>query len=595
MPDPALEQTGVEPQYRQQWRDAVLAIDLLAAYPGNNLSVRLRGAASPARERWLQLLKERLEENREPVRLPPNTPVESLLSGVDVVASLLSGRICQRRGLLERVAGSPLLVPMAERLEAPVATMLAKALEQEVRGGRDLPLQSSPVSLIALDEAVSDHHQLPTVLADRLMIDIRLDGIDLATVESGATCIPASLALAPVPALVSPDIEEKIALLALAFGAASLRKHLHISSLAKLVAGLDGNPDVDEQHVISAARLVLGVLPEPECVDVSEENVTDPSPPEPADNTCDTDTSSENTGDRPLDDLLVAALAANPDVVGALTKDDKHKAARNARSGKSGNRTLKSTRGRPVGLTPRAPHAAARPNVAATLRAAIPKQRIRNPEALHKGWSPDLGLRVMPQDFRYIRYKHRTESTAIFAVDASGSTALARLAEAKGAVELLLADCYVRRDSVALVAFRGKVAETLLEPTRSLVRAKRSLSALPGGGATPLANGILRSLELAEHARQRGQTPLVVYLTDGRGNVTLSGEIDRKAATEDAERLARRGALHGIRSILIDIAARPKPSAQALANAMEADYCPLPHVTATAVSGLVSWYIRKPA
>jgi magnesium chelatase subunit D len=88
------------------------------------------------------------------------------------------------------------------------------------------------------------------------------------------------------------------------------------------------------------------------------------------------------------------------------------------------------------------------------------------------------------------RFKQRRETTTIFVVDASGSAALHRLAEAKGAVELLLADCYVRRDRVAMLAFRGKGAELMLPPTRSLVRAKRSLAGLPGGGGTPLAAGM---------------------------------------------------------------------------------------------------------
>jgi magnesium chelatase subunit D len=65
-------------------------------------------------------------------------------------------------------------------------------------------------------------------------------------------------------------------------------------------------------------------------------------------------------------------------------------------------------------------------------------------------------LKILPSDFRYIRFRHRTESTAIFAVDASGSTAMERLAEAKGAIELLLGDCYVRRDHVALITFAGE-------------------------------------------------------------------------------------------------------------------------------------------
>ena len=106
-----------------------------------------------------------------------------------------------------------------------------------------------------------------------------------------------------------------------------------------------------------------------------------------------------------------------------------------------------------------------------------------------------------------------------------GSSALHRLAEAKGAVELLLADCYVRRDSVAVLAFRGRSAELLLPPTRSLVRAKRSLAELPGGGGTPLAAGIDAARELAFAVRRRGDTAVVVVLSDGRANLA-HGDLD---------------------------------------------------------------------
>jgi len=97
---------------------------------------------------------------------------------------------------------------------------------------------------------------------------------------------------------------------------------------------------------------------------------------------------------------------------------------------------------------------------------------------------------VRRDDFRVRRFAERAEATTIFAVDASGSAAAARLAEAKGAVELLLAEAYVARTQVALVAFRGTGAEAVLPPTRSLARAKRVLADLAGGGGTPLAAGL---------------------------------------------------------------------------------------------------------
>ncbi len=65
----------------------------------------------------------------------------------------------------------------------------------------------------------------------------------------------------------------------------------------------------------------------------------------------------------------------------------------------------------------------------------------------------------------------------------------------------------MRRDRVAVLAFRGRGAQLLLPPTRSLVRAKRSLAGLPGGGGTPLAAGIDAGSALAGDVRRRGGTP----------------------------------------------------------------------------------------
>ena len=199
------------------------------------------------------------------------------------------------------------------------------------------------------------------------------------------------------------------------------------------------------------------------------------------------------------------------------------------------------------------------------------------------GTSPGRRIEIRIDDLRIHRFTQPTETTTVFVVDASGSLAANRLAEVKGAVELLLAECYVRRDQVALLAFRGKGAELLLPPTRSLARAKRSLSGLPGGGATPLASAIDAALGLADGIRRRGQTPVLVFMTDGRANVARDGTAGRVRAEADAHDAARAAAFAGFRILLVDAAPRPQQPARALAASLGALYIPLPRAEAGAL------------
>jgi magnesium chelatase subunit D len=196
-------------------------------------------------------------------------------------------------------------------------------------------------------------------------------------------------------------------------------------------------------------------------------------------------------------------------------------------------------------------------------------------------------LQVRAGDFRLRRFQQRVQATTIFAVDASGSAALHRLAEVKGAVELLLADCYVRRDEVALIAFRGDRAEVVLPPTRALARAKRALAGMPGGGGTPLALGLDTARELAVTLARRGAAPRVVLLTDGRANVARSGARGGADAQRDAEESARALRAAGVATMIIDTAPRPRGELAALAALAGARYCPLPHADAQSLSKLV--------
>jgi magnesium chelatase subunit D len=194
---------------------------------------------------------------------------------------------------------------------------------------------------------------------------------------------------------------------------------------------------------------------------------------------------------------------------------------------------------------------------------------------------------VRRADFRIRRFVERTGTTVLFMVDASGSSAIQRLGEAKGAIEVLLAESYARRDRVSLMAFRGQGTEMLLPPTRALARARKVLAALPGGGGTPLAHAIDAALEQALAIRRGGSAAMVVLLTDGRANIARDGTPGRAVAEADALAAGRRFAQQGIAALFVDTSPRGEPVARRVAEAMRARYLLLPAADAKALGGLV--------
>jgi magnesium chelatase subunit D len=260
-------------------------------------------------------------------------------------------------------------------------------------------------------------------------------------------------------------------------------------------------------------------------------------------------------------------------------------AAQKARAGRgngTGAARKGNRRGRPLPSRAGRISDGARIDIIGTLRAAAPWQTIR------RNATGREGLHIRPDDIRIKRFEEKSDRLLIFTVDASGSSALTRLAEAKGAVELLLAQAYARRDHVALVAFRGTEAELLLPPTRSLVQTKRRLAALPGGGGTPLASGLLEALTLAHQSKAQGMTPCIILLTDGRANIALDGTADRPRANADSEIIARQIIAAGIDTIVLDLGKRPAQFLEDLAAKMGGSYLPLPRADSQKMSGAVS-------
>ncbi|MDJ0978586.1 MAG: magnesium chelatase subunit D [Erythrobacter sp.] len=561
----------MEGEPRDPLDDAELAARLFLVAPTLFGGMVLRGA-SPARDALVSALSDAMTlQGRCVRRLPGHVDDERLLGGIDIAASLASGRAVEQRGLLDECAGGAVIVPMAERLEPSVAGRLAQRADE----GADGP------AMILLDDGREADDAPPASLLERAAFHA-----DLAASRewrSGPLDVSNALALERVAPLVSEALEA-LAATAEAFGVASLRPLIFAAHAARASAALAGRSEVEEGDLAAAARLVLAPratqLPPLEEQPPPPEEAPPDTPPEEGMDERDT---QQPDPDAPLEEILVeAAKAAIPaDLLAALAQG---KAARRVAGGGTGKRRKSGLRGKPLGARQGLPRGGARLALIDTLRAAVPWQEVRRRET---GASGEDLIQMRKEDLRVRRFEDKAARVTIFAVDASGSAAAARLAEAKGAVELMLAQAYVTRSEVALVAFRGESAELVLPPTRSLTRARRALSELPGGGGTPLAMGLDSAHECAEAVASKGRTPSLVILTDGRANIDRDGRPGRKQAGEDAETSAKAIARAGIDALVIDISARAAREGAALAEAMNARFLALPRADARQIADAV--------
>jgi magnesium chelatase subunit D len=589
--------------------DAVLAAAFFARDPIGLGGICVQAHAGSVRTCFIEFIQSLLRPDQPFRKLPLSIQDERLLGGLDLVSTLQSGRPALSQGLLAEVNGGVLWVPMAERMSPALAARIALAMDRgEIVMAREGLVATTPTAfgLVLLDERVEEDECAPASLSDRLAFQIDLRAVPLSDLEEAINFFRESLdgevsppnAVRDQPAL--PQLNDSLAAAlcttALALGIDSLRAVIFAHRVAALACRWRSASQISQDDAALAARLVFSpratVLAAPEAPASAQES----SPAEPPQSEPESEPGSEQAPENPeqlqaLDEVVLqAAKAAIPAGLLAQLLMDPNRLGRGG-SGKSGALKKSGLRGRPIGSQPGLPRSGARLSLIDTLRAAAPWQRLR-----HRGPMPSTSagrsagpsaLRIRAEDFRVKRFKERSETTTIFVVDASGSSALHRLAEAKGAVELLLADCYVRRDQVAVIAFRHQQADIILPPTRSLVRAKRCLSGLPGGGGTPLAKAVQLSQLLAESVKRRGGTPVVVMLTDGKANISLDGQPGREQARQDVALAAQQFLLAGVSAMVIDTSPQPSAAAQALSEQMRARYLLLPHAGAAAVSQAV--------
>lgn len=564
------------------WRDAVHVLCAFALAPEKFGGVRLRMPAGPARDALVSALRAALGGAMTERRLPVSVADEALLGGPDLAASLEAGRLVRTAGLLGTDTPMLLVIPMAERLDHRVAGHLVRAL--------DTPA-AAPIACLALDEGREADEMPPVALCERLAISVDLS----------------SLADVPEPPLVPPratletardlarrvtvpdDLLEAVCEGSARLGIASLRAPVFAIALARAAAALAGRGAVEPDDIAFAARYVLGpratAVPAPGMPDAEPEKDETPpeTHPEPPQQQADGASPPQSQGNMPPEDLVVTAARAAlpPGLLEGLSRGPR---TGPRRDGKSGASKVARRRGRPLASRP-GRLSEGRLDLLATLKAAVPWQALRTGQ--RNGERPGTRLAIRRGDIHIRRYRERSESLTIFAVDASGSTASQRLAEAKGAVEMLLADCYVRRDQVALISFRKSEATVLLPPTRSLVRAGRLLAEMPAGGGTPMAAAITAAAGLAETAARAGLTPLMVFLTDGGANIARDGTPDRARAEAEARQAARAAHALGHRALMIDVSRRDRPFARELCALLGARHVLLPRADAASLARVV--------
>jgi magnesium chelatase subunit D len=590
----------------ERWHDALTALQLLQIDPHGFGGVCLRAPHGPVRERWLQALA---DLGLGLVKVPGSVDSERLLGGIDLAHTLQTGQLHLQAGLLQQANQGLVCLPMAERLSPALLAPLVQALEQ----GQVPPTRHNAeptltrFGVVALDESLPDEPGVGAALAERLGVwldlnelspsDIHADWTDAHTEGLHLRLSPGALArareqLAKVQA--SDDQMQALCAAALGLGIGSLRVPSLALRLACAHAALNGRQALEADDLGFVARCVLApratqwptepsaqeaeAAPQEDKTPPQEPPPQPPETPENADEAPDDDAEKDKeTGPPPepsaedLQEMMVAAALASlpPHMLDALMT--RQGASSPQSSGRSGQTRAGSQRGRPLPPRPGRPGGQARLHVLATLRAAAPKQRLRQAHSTGR-------VAIRAEDFHIQRYQQRASSCLILALDASGSAALQRLAEAKGAVELLLQQSYARRDSVCIVAFRGAQAQLLLPMTRSLVRAKRAMTGLPGGGGTPLALALKMAHEQAAQLQRQGVTPILVVLSDGRANVTLQGLGGRAQAQSDAQSWGQQWRASGHRALWIDTSMQPDAQAQQLASTMGASYLPMPQV-----------------
>jgi magnesium chelatase subunit D len=541
------------------------------------------------------------------VEIPPGVDAENLYGGLNLEATLRRGEMVLQPGVLARAHGGVAYVDGINLLtDANSNLLLAVMDEGEVRVEREGVSLRSPAEFSLIGSYDPAEGMPRKHLLDRLGLLVSLPGsFDVgqrtAVIQQNLRKNGSSWQedLQFLQGLVKtardhlPNVEisdrqlRQLSVTALQYGVEGHRVDLFAAWAACAAAALELRPTVEDEDLTLAARLVIL----PRATQIPEQVPDNPPPPPPEPESAEPDeTDEEGESPPPPENLGMAPEQILEALASALPDDLEELPFRHLRRGRTGSRgSTEGKRGRHVRSIPGNPKQA-RIDVIATLRTAASWQRIRQNGNGHVNGNGSGPRRIQLEmsDIRVKQYRSKAGALFCFAVDASGSMALHRMRQAKGAVNALLQKAYVNRDRVALIAFRGGEAELLMPPTQSVELARRALDLLPTGGGTPLASALLLAEDVAQQAKSRGilQTVLIL-LTDGRANISLrpDGQVQ-----EELQQIGRTIAESSLQVMVVDTQRSYLSRGEAcqLAEWLGGEYAYLPNASGEQIADLAA-------